>query len=78
MILEGRDINDIATQLRQRYPDNTHERFLRRERDYEAEQRIAAAMRALTEIVAKAVLDDLLRESKVESGAPDAERGGPA
>lgn len=68
VVLEGRDIDDIAAQLRQRYPDETHERFLHRERDHEAERRTEGAMDGLMELLAKAVVDDLLREQKEESG----------
>lgn len=78
LVLEGKDIEDIAAQLRQRYPDETHERFLHRERDYESEKRKAEALEGLMELLAKAVVDDLVREQRSESGEPDAERGGAA
>lgn len=68
VVLEGSDIDDIAAQLRQRYPDETHERFLHRERDQEAERRTEEAMDGLMELLAKAMVDDLLREQKGESG----------
>lgn len=68
VVLEGRDIEDIAVQLRQQYPDETHERFLHRARDCKAEQRKAEAMNALIEILAKATVDELLREQEGESG----------
>lgn len=34
-VLKARDIDGIATQLRRKYPDETHERFLRSERGRE-------------------------------------------
>lgn len=68
VVLEGRDIEDIAAQLRHRYPDETHERFLHRERDCKAEQRKAEALDGLIEILAKAAVHELLREQEGESG----------
>jgi hypothetical protein len=68
VVLEGRDIDDIAAQLRQRYPDDTHERFLHRERDQEAEQRTEEALNGLIQLLAKAAVDEVLREQKAESG----------
>jgi len=67
-VLEGGDIEDIAAQLRQRYPDETHARFLHRERDHEAERRTEEALDGLAQLMAKAAVDELLREQKVESG----------
>jgi hypothetical protein len=69
-VLEGRDIDDIAAQLRQRYPDETHERLLHRERDYESEQRNAEALDGLIELLAKAAVDELPREQEGEAGRP--------
>lgn len=69
-VLEGRDIDDIAAQLRQRYPDETHERFLHRERDHESEQRNAEALDGLIELLAKAAVDELPREQEGEAGRP--------
>jgi hypothetical protein len=68
VVLEGRDIEDIAAKLRHRYPDETHERFLHRERDYKSEQRKAEALDGLIELLAKAAVDELLREQEGESG----------
>ena len=48
-------------QLRLRYPDEAFDRFLRSERDREAEERKAEAMERLIGTLAKAVLDDLSR-----------------
>ncbi len=68
VVLEGWDIDEIAAQLRQRHPDETHERLLHRERDCKAEQRKAEAMNTLIEILAKAAVDELLREQEGGSG----------
>ena len=75
VVLEGRDIEDIAVQLRQKYPDKTHERFLYRERDYESEQRKAEALEWLIELVAKAAVDELLSEQEGESGDRRTDQG---
>jgi len=60
--MEGKDLDNIAAQLRQKYPDETHERFLRKVRDYEAERRKAAAMNDLIELLAQATVDTWMRE----------------
>jgi hypothetical protein len=61
-VIKARDIDDLVAQLRLKYPDGAFERFLRRERDKEAEERKAEAMEGLIKILAKAVYDDLMRE----------------
>jgi hypothetical protein len=61
-VIEAKGIDDLAAQLRERYPDDTYERFLRRERDVEAERRKAEAMDGLIEILARAAIQDALRE----------------
>jgi len=60
-IIEAKDLDGLAAQLRLGYPDDTHERFLRRERDHEAETRKAEALNNLIEILARAVAEDQLR-----------------
>jgi hypothetical protein len=59
--LEAKSLDDLAAQLRQRYPDGEYERTLHTERDREAEQRRAAAMNNLTEILVDAVVKDIER-----------------
>ena len=66
-VIEAKDIDDLAAQLRAKYPDETYERFLRRERDVEAERRKAAALDGLIQLLAEAVADDLLREQTERS-----------
>lgn len=61
-VIEAKDIDDLAAQLRAKYPDDTYERFLRRERDVEAERRKAEAMEGLLRILVEAVVDDVLHE----------------
>ncbi len=66
-VIEARDIDDLAAQLRARYPDDSHERFLRHERDQEAEKRKAAALDGLVQMLARAVADDLLRPQAADA-----------
>jgi hypothetical protein len=49
--LDAKSLDDLAAQLRQRYPDGEYERTLHRERDRQAEQRRAHAMNNLIEIL---------------------------
>ena len=71
-IIEARDVDDLAAQLRARYPDDSHERFLRQERDQEAEKRKAAALDGLIEMLARAVAEDLLRSGPIVVRDPKA------
>lgn len=75
VVFAGRDIEDIAAQLRHRYPDEAHERFLRRERDCKAEQHKVEAMNALIEILVRAAIDELLHEQEGESGDRRTDQG---
>jgi hypothetical protein len=65
-VIEAKDIDDLAAQLRNAYPDETHERLLHRERDVDAEQRYATALQSLLELLAEVAVDDVLREQAVE------------
>ena len=56
--LGPKSLDDLATQLRQRYPDGEYERTLHRERDRQAEQRWADAMNNLIEILVDAVVKE--------------------
>jgi hypothetical protein len=64
VIIEAKNLDDLAAQVRQKYPDEAYERTLHRERDHEAEQRRADAMDGLIEILAKSVAEQLLREGQ--------------
>jgi PAS domain-containing protein len=64
-VIEAQGLDALATQLRSRYPDETHERRLHWERDREAEQRYANALDALSELVVEACMNDLLPEQTV-------------
>jgi hypothetical protein len=57
-ILEAKSLDDLATQLRERFPDEAYERRLRRERDREAEERRADAMNKLIDILVEAVVKE--------------------
>src|SRR3984885_126428 len=52
VILEAISLDDLAAQLRQKYPDSGYERTPHRERDREAEERRAEAMNQLNRIFA--------------------------
>ena len=67
-VIEAKDIDDLAVQLRARYPDETHERFLRSERDHEAERRKANALDGLIDILARAAIEDVQREQASQAG----------
>jgi hypothetical protein len=63
-ILEAISLDDLAAQLRQRYPDSGYERTLHRERDRDAEERRADAMNQLIRILAEAVVRDTLNGAR--------------
>ena len=69
-VIEAQNLDEFAPQLRQRYPDGTHERYLRRERNRDAEVRKAAALDRLIEFLARAVVENLLRCGLSDVGAP--------
>jgi len=66
-ILEAKDLDELAAQLRERYPDGSYERRLHSERDLQAEARWEHGMNQLIEIVAKSAYEELLRETESES-----------
>jgi len=61
-VIEANDLDELAAQLRRRYPDATHERRLHWERDHEGEERRAHALQSLIELLARAAVDDILNE----------------
>ena len=67
-VLEAKDIDDLAAQLRVRYPDETYERFLRRNATIEAERRKADALNGLIELLARAAIEDVRREQAGQAG----------
>ena len=69
-VIEAKDIDELAAQLRQKYPDNTYERRLHWERDLEAEQRRADALKSLIHLVADEVAEELLLEQVGEARKP--------
>jgi hypothetical protein len=58
-ILEAKDLDELAAQLRQRYPDGSYERRLHSERDLQAEARWEHGMNQLIEIIAKSAYEEL-------------------
>ena len=61
-VIEAQNLDGLRVQLRAKYPDDTHERFLHQERDVEAERRKAEAMDALMRLIVDAVVEDLERD----------------
>jgi hypothetical protein len=74
-VIEARTIDELAAQLRVRYPDDTYDRFLRSERDADAERRTAQAMEGLIEILVEAALEDLPKEQVAGPPMSDSDSG---
>jgi hypothetical protein len=70
-VIEARDIEELAAQLRSTYPDGTHERSLHCERDREAEHRHADGLNSLIDLLAEAAVNDILREQAGRSTDAD-------
>jgi hypothetical protein len=49
--LEAKDLDDLSSQLRERYPDGAYERTLHLERDHEGEERRNDALNGLIQII---------------------------
>jgi hypothetical protein len=64
--LEAKSLDDLAAQLRQRYPDEAYQRTLHRERDREAEERRAEAMNGLIRILAEEAVNRVIAEETGE------------
>lgn len=62
--LEAKCFDDLAAQLRHRYPDEAYERRLYKVRDREAEERRREAMNQLITILAEAVVDSFLKNER--------------
>jgi hypothetical protein len=75
--LEAKNLDDLAAQLRQRYPDAAYERRLFTVRDREAEKRRAQAMEGLMQIIAEAAVEELLRESAAQGPSHESQLSGP-
>lgn len=78
--IEAKDLDDLAAQLREKYPDDAYQRTLHRQRDPEAEERRAQAINKLSEILLpRAYLEALyvvqaeLERAGHETTVPDAE-----
>ena len=71
--IEAKDLDDLAAQLRQKYPDNAYMRTLHRERDPEAEKRRADAINKLSEILLpRAYLEALyVIQAELERAGPE-------
>jgi len=56
--LEAQNLQDLANQLRTRYPDGLYERTLHNERDREAEKQRQKAFNSLIDLLAEYVVRD--------------------
>lgn len=63
-ILEAKSLDELVTQLREKYPDESYERRLHSERDFQAEARWEHGMNQLIKIVTESVVEKLLRETE--------------
>lgn len=61
-ILEARSLDDLAAQLRVRYPDDVYERTFHQERDPAAEERWERAMDQLVRLIAEVAVEDMWRK----------------
>lgn len=66
-VLEGADIDELAAQLRQKYPDGIYERRLKRERDIPAEQQRKHGMEALARLLMKCAIEKWVGQQGAES-----------
>jgi hypothetical protein len=62
--MEAKDLDELAAQLREKYPDGSYERRLHSERHLQAEARWEHGMNQLIEILAISAVDELLRETE--------------
>jgi len=62
--LEARNLDELAAQLCERYPDEAYERRLFEVRDHDAEKRHADAMDGLITILAEAAVESYLRSEE--------------
>ena len=60
--IEAKSLEDLKTQLRQRFPDSDYERTLHSERDHEAERRRADALNGLIELLAELAVREFFEE----------------
>lgn len=61
-IVEAENLEDLAAQLRERYPDGTYERTLHRERDCQAEERRKDAMSRLVQMIVESFVEGLSKD----------------
>jgi hypothetical protein len=64
-IWDASDVEDLARQLREHYPDGKFERTLKRERDFAAEERYWSATEGLARIIARAAVENELHKTGV-------------
>jgi hypothetical protein len=62
--MRAKNLDDLAAQLRERYPDEGYERSLHSERDREAERRHKEALNGLIELVAQSMVKDTIKRGE--------------
>jgi hypothetical protein len=67
--LEAKNLDDLARQLRERYPDGDYERTLHSERDHEAERRRKDALGGLSQLIVDSFVRSLNAEDAAALGA---------
>jgi hypothetical protein len=64
-VIEANDVDELAAKLRSRYPDETDERRLHWERDFEGEQRRATAREALIDLFVEVLVNEIRTETAI-------------
>lgn len=62
-IIEARDLDHLATQLRQKYPDDGYVRTLHSQRDPAAEERYARSLSSLMDLIVERMVLDFNEEA---------------
>jgi hypothetical protein len=57
--IEAKSLNDLAAQLRDRYPDGAYERTLHQQRDFQAEERRSEAINGLIQLIVESFIQSL-------------------
>ena len=70
VILEARNLEDLATQIRRRYPNSDYRRSFHQERDLAAEECRSGAVDRLITLIAEQVAQSMLEEQEGVQPAP--------
>lgn len=74
--LEAKNLDDLARQLRERYPDGDYERTLHSERDHEAERRRKDALDGLIQLIVESFVRSLTAEDAAALAASSRTKAG--